>query len=133
LLYDTAKKRFSRSEIFALIEKSVEKKPLRSALFMRYSSFPELMKNFGLSVVPLHPIYFTTAILVHGVPYSLLWSYVGEETKKRLNAQVDSTSEYSKFYNGILLFSGLFGVIVSPAVVAFWIRDMKKDYDAKKK
>ena len=133
-LSETVKKQFAGNEIFNLIENSIADKPVQSALFMRYSSFPQLVKNFGLAVVPLKPSIFALAIFVHGVPYSLLWSYVGNETKRRLNAPVDGALQtQSKFYEGILLFSTIFGLVGSPAIVAYWIRDMKKDFDKKKK
>merc|ERR1712071_685432 len=128
LLYEKVKNAFAKNG-FALLEKSITKKPIRSALFMRYSSFPQLVKNFGLAVLPLHPFIFAMAIFVHGVPYSLLWSFIGAETKNRLSIPVSgaSPSSPSRLYEKLLFFSGLFGIFGSPAIVAYWIRDMKKD------
>ena len=128
---DILKRRFASNEIFTLLEGSIAEKPIRSSLYMRYSSFPEFVKNFSLAVMPLHPSIFALAIFIHGVPYSLLWAFIGDETKRRLDP-VEGHRPHSNLYEGLLIFSTIFGIIGSPAIVAYWIKDMKKDYDAKK-
>ena len=129
LLYDTVKNKLATNEIFTLLQYSITQKPIRSALLMRFSSFPELMKNFGLAIMPLHYSVFALAIFIHGVPYSLLWAYIGNESKKRLNESYNPTN---RLYEGLLLFSGIFGVFGSPSILAYWMFDMKKCHDERK-
>ena len=59
------------NESFSLIERGVAKNPTQSALIVRYSPFPQLIKNFSLSLTKSvsYPI-FLLAILIHGLPFS---------------------------------------------------------------
>ena len=63
---------------FRAVRAEIGRRPLAAALLWRFSCLPELAKNFGLAVTPLPWRHFGAATLLHGVPYTLLWSSCGD-------------------------------------------------------
>jgi len=117
------------NESFALIERGVAKSPVQSALIVRYSPFPQLIKNFGLSVT--HPVsypIFILAIVIHGFPFSLLWASLGYDSSLRLRASdAGEVMVANKILNGLLVFVTFFGFVVSPIVTGWWLNDLRKE------
>jgi uncharacterized membrane protein YdjX (TVP38/TMEM64 family) len=120
--------------------------PLQTALLMKFSCFPEAMKNFGCSLLlPVQLWMFVLATAVHGGCYTALWTWLGVDTAKRLqhhHASVSSVSVSSVSQSQIVLlpanvplqvtlvFAGVIGVVVSPLLMAWWLRTLKRQADA---
>lgn len=51
--------------------------PLWSALLLKFSIFPELIKNMGSAALNISYPKFLLATLLHGGSFTLLWSYLG--------------------------------------------------------
>lgn len=121
--------KLKENESFALIERGVAKSPVQSALIVRYSPFPQLIKNFGLSVT--HPVsypIFILAIVIHGFPFSLLWASLGYDSSLRLRASdAGEVMVANKVLNGLLVFVTFFGFVVSPIVTGWWLNDLRKE------
>ena len=79
ILYDYVTKKLDGNEYLDLVKDSIVKNPIRVALIWRFSFLPEQMKNFGLAVLPLKTWQFVTAVIVHGFPFSCLWTFLGNE------------------------------------------------------
>ena len=62
-----------------LIQHSITQHPIRVALIWRFSFLPEFMKNFGLAVLPLKTWQFVVAVMLHGLPFTALWTFLGRE------------------------------------------------------
>ena len=62
------------------IDASFRCRPYRVALIWRFSPLPEFVKNVGPALVPgLRTRYQALAILTHGLPFTALWSCMGNE------------------------------------------------------
>ncbi len=128
LLSDVVGKKMDENETFGLIQEGVQKKPFQSALILRYSPFPQLIKNFALSITkPITFPIFIVAISIHGFPFSLLWAALGHDSSMRLRAsEMGESMTTNVVLNSILVFVTIFGFVVSPAITAGWLADLRK-------
>ena len=96
---------------------------------MRYSPFPQLIKNFGLSMTePVTLGIFLLAIVVHGFPFSVLWATLGHDSSLRLRAEEAGESlDVNWALNAALVFVTVFGFVVSPLVTGWWIAGLRKE------
>ena len=104
--------------------------PLATAFLMKYSCFPEFFKNFGSSLLePVTPGRFVLATVVHGWSFTLLWTMFGVDSARRLRA-ASLPSAVALPRNWTLLISlalsFVVGFVVSPALMAWWIHDLRK-------
>lgn len=89
--------------------------PLLTAFLMKFSCFPEMLKNFGSSLLPVIQWWmFAVATLIHGGIFTALWTWLGQQSTGAGSTTVAL---------GIAAFMGL---VVTPAVMAWWIRDLKR-------
>jgi uncharacterized membrane protein YdjX (TVP38/TMEM64 family) len=119
-----------QNETLELINAGVARHPMRSALIVRYSVFPQLIKNYGLSVTrPVSLPMFILAIFIHGLPFSILWAALGHDSSLRLRAEEGGgeTLDVNWLLNGCLVFVTVFGFVVSPVVTGWWLADLKRD------
>ena len=80
LFRDYARKKMKDNKWMSKIEASFKHHPYRVALIWRFSPLPEFVKNIGPALVPtLRTPYQILAILSHGLPFTLLWSVIGNE------------------------------------------------------
>ncbi len=117
------------TEPFGSIVRGAGRNPVRAAFVVRYSVFPQAIKNFGMALtMPVSfPIFLLSAI-VHGLPFSVLWAALGDDAGVRLRA-----SELGKeampanvILNGLLAFVTIFGFVVSPTITGLWLADLRK-------
>ena len=100
--------------------------PLKVALLMKFSCFPELIKNFGSSC--LEEISFATylaATAFHGLMFTAVWTFLGVDTAQRL-AAAPELLPINYALQASLLLAAVAGLVVSPLLMAWWIRDMKR-------
>ncbi|KAL7477513.1 hypothetical protein ACHAW6_003321 [Cyclotella cf. meneghiniana] len=119
-----------QNETLELINAGVARHPMRTAFIVRYSVFPQLVKNYGLSITrPVSLPIFILAIVVHGLPFSILWAALGHDSSLRLRAEEGGgeTLEVNWVLNGCLVFVTVFGFVVSPVVTGWWLADLKRD------
>eukprot|EP00568_Trieres_chinensis_P000256 CAMPEP_0183307644 /NCGR_PEP_ID=MMETSP0160_2-20130417/18489_1 /TAXON_ID=2839 ORGANISM="Odontella Sinensis, Strain Grunow 1884" /NCGR_SAMPLE_ID=MMETSP0160_2 /ASSEMBLY_ACC=CAM_ASM_000250 /LENGTH=331 /DNA_ID=CAMNT_0025471271 /DNA_START=69 /DNA_END=1061 /DNA_ORIENTATION=- len=116
-LQDFVREKLKDNEMMDLVEDSIQQNPIGVALIWRFSFLPEFVKNFGLSVLPLKPIHFVTAVVLHGFPFTCLWTFLGAETGALARGVVLEPSRTLK-----MLVSGvyIFGFFVSPTLVGLW-------------
>jgi uncharacterized membrane protein YdjX (TVP38/TMEM64 family) len=113
---------------------SVTISPLQTALLMKFSCFPEAIKNFGCSLLqPVKFWMFVLASAVHGGCYTALWTWLGVDAAARL--QVSASNSLTLLpanipLNITLVFAGVIGVVVSPLLMAWWLRTLKRQADA---
>lgn len=129
LLQDYVKAKLEGNEMMDLVEDSIRENPVGVALIWRFSFLPEFVKNFGLSVLPIKPIHFITAVFMHGFPFTCLWTFLGAETGALARGVVEAPSRTLK-----LLVSGVyvFGFFVSPTLVGMWVKSLKDKQKRKK-
>ena len=82
IFYETAHKHLKDNEILQLVEESIEENPLLVALMVRMSPLPEPVKNLGMSVLGIKKRFFVASVILHGFPFTVLWSCLGAETAK---------------------------------------------------
>ena len=112
------------NKVLHLIDGSVAANPLRVAMLMRYSCFPEFVKNCGASLfLPIKTWMFVLSIILHGWIFSACWTYVGMDTGRRMadpNLAPDLVAKVA------VTFAGIVGIVITPLLMAWWIRDMQQ-------
>lgn len=114
---------FGENETLLLVQHAVKEHPIRTAFLMKYSCFPETIKNYGSSLfTEIHYWMFALATVVHGTPFTCVWTWLGMDSAKRLleTLPVDQALQVTL---GVTMF---IGVVITPMVMAWWIRDMKR-------
>ena len=111
LLYEWVSKKLDQkdadgnksNEIFNLIESSFESNPIGVALIWRFSPLPEFIKNFGLSAIPgLKLRHFFVAVVLHGFPFTCLWTVLGNETSMVLRGIASEPSKVLKLITSLV-------------------------------
>lgn len=92
ILYKYVHRKLKNNEILNLVEESIEEHPLGVSLMMRFSPLPEFAKNFGLSILKVRARWFAVAVLLHGLPFTCLWTSVGAETASIMRGGASSTT-----------------------------------------
>lgn len=135
VLKDYVTRKLEGNEYMDLVQDSITKTPIRVALIWRFSFLPEQIKNFGLAILPVKTWQFISAVLFHGFPFTLLWTFMGNELGLVVKGVVDKPSKILKF-----LIAGVyvFGFFISPSLVGLWVKGlrdekMKRDGTDKKK
>ncbi len=130
LLSGAVSARLGGSEPFASIVRGAARDPLRTAFVVRYSVFPQAMKNFGMALTTPVPFpVFLLSIVVHGLPFSLLWAALGDDAGSRLWASESGWGEIppNLILNGLLAFVTVFGFVVSPTITGLWLADLRRE------
>jgi len=68
---------------------------------------------------------FILVTVIHGIPYTLLWNWLGHDSAMRIKSIQTIPPNY--MLNSILFGVTLFGIIGSPTLFAFWLRSLQKD------
>ncbi len=93
--------------------------PILTAFLMKFSCFPEMIKNFGSSLLPVIQWWmFAVATLIHGGTFTLLWTWLGQQTSTGATGSSSTTIALS--------IAAFMGVVVTPLVMAWWIQDLKR-------
>mmetsp|Transcript_14594 Transcript_14594/g.22513 ORF Transcript_14594/g.22513 Transcript_14594/m.22513 type:complete len:336 (+) Transcript_14594:63-1070(+) len=114
-------RKLANNEILHLVEDSIQEKPLVVSMLFRFAPLPEFAKNFGLSILPVKMRWFVLAVLIHGLPYTCLWTCMGAETARVLRGGVPSAT-----LGLILTCVTWFGILVPPPIIGFWIKGLRK-------
>eukprot|EP00548_Thalassiothrix_antarctica_P012336 CAMPEP_0194162638 /NCGR_PEP_ID=MMETSP0152-20130528/79602_1 /TAXON_ID=1049557 /ORGANISM="Thalassiothrix antarctica, Strain L6-D1" /LENGTH=139 /DNA_ID=CAMNT_0038872547 /DNA_START=557 /DNA_END=973 /DNA_ORIENTATION=- len=96
ILQSYVAKKLADNETFSLLDQSVEDRPFLTAILIKYSCFPEFVKNYGTAILrPVTLPNFIMATLLHGGPWTVLWSYVGVDASRRIqqNAADESITD----------------------------------------
>lgn len=113
LLFDYVNEKLKDNELLGLVEESIQEHPLRVSLLIRFSPLPEVAKNFGLSLLKVRIGWFVTASLLHGLPFSCLWTCLGAET-----ASVMRGGDPSKTLKVLMTGVSWFGKLLIHAVIS---------------
>jgi len=110
----------SNNKIISMANKSMKLHPYRTCLVIRYSCFPEIIKNFGLSILDhITPFRYASTMLIHAVPFTTLWTLVGHEAALKLAFDDGNIKVYqpNKILPWFVLGVPIFGIVGSPAIV----------------
>ena len=91
-LFKYVHRKLKDNELLQLIEESIEENPLGVSLMVRFAPLPEFVKNFGVSVLNVKARYFQLAVLMHGLPFTCLWTCLGAETGRVMRGGIPSTT-----------------------------------------
>ena len=120
---DWARSKMKDNEWMLKIDRSFDTHPFRVALIWRFSPLPEFVKNIGPSLVPtLKTRYQVLATLVHGLPFTVLWSVMGNEA-----AAVARGKGASIFLKRMVAGISWIGLFVSPTLFGWWIKGLGED------
>lgn len=90
-----------------------------TALLIKFSCFPELVKNYGSALFPKVTIFhFVAATLFHGGMFSCLWTWLGVVSS--------SDGPIPKGLSVALLCGMVIGFVISPLLMTWWIRDLAR-------
>jgi len=123
VLSEYAAKKLEGNEFMDLVRESITKNPIRVALIWRFSFLPEFVKNFGLAVLPVKTWQFLTAVLLHGFPFTVLWTFMGNEMGGVIRGIAEPTRTL-KLLVGLVY---VFGFFISPALVGFWLKSLRDE------
>jgi len=116
----------SSSKLINLVQKCIIEEPFTTTIILRFSFFPQVVKNLILSVLePVTWKLFLVATSIQALPYSLLFTVVGHDSARRLN---NPSLPMNIFLNGCLLAITLYGIFGTPALVAYWYQEKSKKY-----
>ena len=131
LLSGAVSSRVGGSEPFDSIVRGAARNPARTAFVVRYSVFPQAVKNFGMALTtPVSFPVFLLSIVVHGLPFSTLWAALGDDAGSRLRASESGDGgeiPANIVLNGLLAFVTVFGFVVSPAITGLWLADLHRE------
>jgi uncharacterized membrane protein YdjX (TVP38/TMEM64 family) len=119
-------KKTKENSVLKLIHGSVATHPFRTCLLMRYSCFPEFVKNCGASLFdPIKTWMFVLSVMMHGWLFTACWTYFGVDTARRLehdglSLPVDRLAKFSVAWATIV------GMVLTPLIMAWWIQDMQQ-------
>ena len=113
-----------------LVQESIQENPVRVALIWRFSFLPEQIKTFGLSVLPVSLLHYVTAVVLHGFPFTCLWTAMGAEAGALARGTVTTPSNVFKV---LVVGIQIFGFFISPTMVGLWVKSLKDRQNAKKK
>ena len=123
LFSDYAREKMKDNEWMGKIDKSFKSHPFGVALIWRFSPLPEFVKNVGPSLVKtLKTRYQLLAILVHGLPFTILWSCMGAEA-----SAVARGGEASVLLKRMVSVISWVGLFVSPALFGRWLKGLGDD------
>ncbi len=123
--YEPIHSRLGKAEIFTLAQESSTNHPLAVALMLRFAPFPEIMKLLILSLLKdgiSSPIALS-AIILHSLPFTLLWTLVGNEATTLMN---NPDRIPSRILQACTVASVIFGLFVSPALFGLWVHSLRK-------
>ncbi|KAL7466183.1 hypothetical protein ACHAXS_006473 [Conticribra weissflogii] len=120
VLSEWAREKMEHNEWFNKINLSFQSHPFRVALIWRFSPLPEFVKNVGPALVPtLKTRYQIMATLVHGLPFTVLWSCMGNEA-----AMVARGREASLVLKRLVAGITWIGLFVSPTLFGWWLKGL---------
>ena len=122
LFSSVARERLKDNEWMDKIKCSFQNNPLGVALIWRFSPLPEFVKNVGPALVEtLRTPYQILAILLHGLPFTVLWSCVGNDA-----AIVARGGKASVWLPKIFAAIQLIGLFVTPTLFGWWLKGLEK-------
>lgn len=143
--YISGHKAFAENTIFQLLNKTTDngrakgdsvgvpagicarQSPLLTTFFIKFSCFPELVKNLGCSLVPVvQPWMFVLITALHGGSFSLVWTWLGVDTAARMR---DATLAVNRPLQAALAGAMIVGGVLTPMVMAWWMRKLKLGAD----
>lgn len=131
LLQDLVHRKLQTGTQLPLLEASAEEHPVRTAFLIKCSCFPELVKNGCPAVLPaIRTWMFVLATICHGWSYTTLWTWVGVDAERQLS---DTSAVGSVALNSVLVLSGVFGIVCTPLLTAWWLRSLQKMPELKRK
>lgn len=123
LLAQPVRAKLERNPVWKTLDKSTEvHSRLNVALLMKFSCFPEMIKNFGSACLDLSFWQFAMATTFHGLLFTAVWTFLGVDTARRLefpDLPVNIPLQIT------LVMAAVAGLVISPLLMAWWIRDMK--------
>lgn len=123
VLADWVRSQLGDNNILQLIDGSVEAHPLKVSFLLKYSCFPEMIKNFGSATLkPIRLWMFVLATAVHGWSFTMLWTLLGMDTANRLK---NEALPPNRVLHVGLVGAMLVGIVISPLLMAWWVRDMR--------
>ena len=124
VLRDYVTKKLEDNEYMDLVKDSIIKRPIRVALIWRFSFLPEQIKNFGLAILPVKTWQFVSAVLLHGFPFTLLWTFMGNEIGMVVKGVLAQPSKILKILTAAVY---VFGFFISPSMVGLWIKGLRDE------
>ena len=120
VIFGWARRKMEKNEWMHKIDSSFQSHPFGVALIWRFSPLPEFVKNVGPALVPtLKTRYQILAVLVHGLPFTVLWSCLGNEA-----GLVARGGQASLVWKRIVAVISWVGFVVSPTLFGWWIKGL---------
>lgn len=113
------------TEIINLVQSCISEEPFSTALVLRYSMFPQLIKNLILSV--LEPIDWKLFLLVTSMqvtPFTLLFTCLGFDSAQRI---LFPELQTNYILNACFIVSSIYGIFGGTTITALWYHNKTKN------
>eukprot|EP00547_Thalassionema_nitzschioides_P003493 CAMPEP_0194203958 /NCGR_PEP_ID=MMETSP0156-20130528/3601_1 /TAXON_ID=33649 /ORGANISM="Thalassionema nitzschioides, Strain L26-B" /LENGTH=408 /DNA_ID=CAMNT_0038929827 /DNA_START=34 /DNA_END=1260 /DNA_ORIENTATION=+ len=116
--------RLKSNSFLQLARASTEQTPFETASILRMSCFPEAIKNYGSAILlPIKYWMFLLGVLVHGLAFTFLWTYLGVDTAERIETTTHILPPDRRLQM-LLGIAAAFGFVVSPIVMGYWVKSL---------
>jgi len=111
---------FNKYELLHWMQQDAREHPFRVALVCRFAPLPELIKNGGMGVLPIQLKWYVTSLLVHGLSFTCLWTYLGYESVRVLTHHIPPSTTLKYLLTAATWIGG-----TAPVVIGVWLRRLQ--------
>mmetsp|Transcript_273 Transcript_273/g.658 ORF Transcript_273/g.658 Transcript_273/m.658 type:complete len:624 (-) Transcript_273:25-1896(-) len=132
-LRDFVQQKLGDNTFLKLVKSSADDNPPLVACLIKFSCFPETIKNFGSSILspPITLGMFAVATLFHGGMFSALWTYLGVDSAARLESTVPLPAD--PLLSTLMTLALINGIVISPLSMAYWVRTLQEKSNSTKR
>lgn len=104
---------------FTAMSSVLESESWKPLLLIQVSSLPYVMKCYGLAVTEVTTYRFTVSSLLGGIPYAVVWAYIGLETKDIFSDRPKGATPMDSSQLALMVVGSLFTVVAMVVLVVY--------------
>lgn len=104
---------------FTAMSSVLESKSWKPLLLIQVSSLPYVMKCYGLAVTEVTTYRFTVSSLLGGIPYAVVWAYIGMQTKDIFSDRPQGATPMDNSQLALMIVGTLLTVVAMVVLVVY--------------